>query len=146
MAALSLRAVKISSLALAGPISRGSRCVPPAPGMMPRAHSVSPIFASLPSTRRSHDSASSQPPPNATPSTAAMVGMGRRSTRSMMPLMRRKKARTSVGDMVARSFRSVGYSGVSNRAARYFRIAELSVTRKSPSASAGTVLFGLIAA
>jgi enoyl-CoA hydratase/carnithine racemase len=42
---------------------RGSRCVPPAPGMMPSLTSVSPTSAPSAITRRSHASASSRPPP-----------------------------------------------------------------------------------
>jgi hypothetical protein len=43
----------------------------------------------------------------------------------------------------ARSFKSFGYSGRSYLSARYFRIAELSVSLKPSSSSIGTSLFGL---
>ena len=74
------RPVKMRSLARAGPTSRGSRCVPPAPGMMPSRISGWPSRALSPATRRSQHSASSQPPPRAYPVTAAIVGLGIRAT------------------------------------------------------------------
>ena len=55
---------------------RASRCVPPAPGMMPRRTSVSPSSADSAAMRRSHASASSSPPPNAAPLIAAITGRG----------------------------------------------------------------------
>ena len=63
--ASTIRPVKIRSLALAGPISRGSRCVPPAPGMMPSKISGCPHLALSALIRKSAVSASSQPPPSA---------------------------------------------------------------------------------
>ena len=59
------RPEKTRSLALAGPTSRGSRWVPPAPGMMPSRISGWPSLALSPQTRKSAVSASSQPPPSA---------------------------------------------------------------------------------
>jgi len=53
---------------------RGSRCVPPAPGMIASEVSVSPITTLLAAMRRSQASASSVPPPKAKPLTAAMTG------------------------------------------------------------------------
>ncbi len=67
--------VKMSSLALPLPTSRGRRCVPPAPGMMASRVSVSPIEAAVETMRRSHASASSVPPPRAMPFTPAMTGL-----------------------------------------------------------------------
>ena len=61
-------------MARAEPIARVSRCVPPAPGMTPIRISGWPNRASSPATIRSHDIASSQPPPRAKPRTAAMSG------------------------------------------------------------------------
>ena len=66
--------VRISSIARAEPIARVSRCVPPAPGMTPMRISGWPNRASSPATIRSHDIASSQPPPSAKPRTAAISG------------------------------------------------------------------------
>ncbi len=57
--------VKIISIALAPPIKRGARMVPPAPGMIPRPISGNPSFADSPQMRRSQASASSSPPPSA---------------------------------------------------------------------------------
>ena len=59
---------------------RPSRCVPPAPGMIPSVVSGSPTFTCAAATRRSHTSASSRPPPNATPLSAAITGFGDRSS------------------------------------------------------------------
>jgi len=64
------------SLALDAPTRRASRCVPPPPGMMPRRISGWPNRLDVPAIRRSQASASSQPPPSATPATAAIVGHG----------------------------------------------------------------------
>ena len=74
------RPVKMSSFAREGPTSRGSRWVPPAPGMMPSRISGWPSLALSPATRRSQHRASSQPPPSAKPVTAAMTGLGMRAT------------------------------------------------------------------
>src|ERR1700683_1739817 len=54
-------------LARAGPISRGSRWVPPSPGMTPSRISGTPNLAFSPATRKSAHSASSRPPPSAEP-------------------------------------------------------------------------------
>ena len=68
------------SLAFAGPTRRVSRCVPPAPGMMPSRISGWPILALSEMTRKSAHIDSSQPPPSAKPVTAAMTGFGMRAT------------------------------------------------------------------
>jgi len=47
------------------PIARMSRCVPPAPGMMPTLISGWPNLVLLPAMIMSHVNASSQPPPSA---------------------------------------------------------------------------------
>src|SRR5262249_4786716 len=70
------RPLQMSSLARAGPISRGSRCVAPAPGITPSSVSGCPTRASSAAMRRSQASASSRPPPSATPLIAAMTGRG----------------------------------------------------------------------
>ena len=51
----------------AGPTRRASRCVPPPPGMMPSRISGWPSVAFSLAMRKSHASASSQPPPSAKP-------------------------------------------------------------------------------
>src|SRR3954470_18160156 len=61
------------SSALLSPTSRGSRWVPPKPGMMPSLISGWPNEAESAAIRRSHDIASSHPPPKASELTAAMV-------------------------------------------------------------------------
>ena len=73
----------------ASPTSRGSRWVPPPPGMIPSRISGQPISAG-PSlmTRKSHASASSQPPPSACPAISAITGFGRRCTRPNVPCAR----------------------------------------------------------
>ena len=53
--------------AASGPISRGRRCVPPAPGTKPRFTSGRPRFASASATRAWQASATSKPPPKAEP-------------------------------------------------------------------------------
>mmetsp|Transcript_7532 Transcript_7532/g.24830 ORF Transcript_7532/g.24830 Transcript_7532/m.24830 type:complete len:202 (+) Transcript_7532:3-608(+) len=68
------RAVRHISMARLLPTERTRRCVPPAPGMMPRPISGWPNFALGPAMIRSHIIASSQPPPRAKPFTAAMIG------------------------------------------------------------------------
>ena len=84
--AVRTRPVRISSFARARPTIRGSRCVPPAPGMTARRTSGRPSRARSDATRMSQQSASSRPPPSALPSIAAIVGMGsaasRRDTRA----------------------------------------------------------------
>lgn len=100
-------ALKISSLALAGPTSLVILLVPPAPGMMPNLVSVRPSFvAAGPAMRRSHVSASSSPPPMAKPSRHAIVGIGSRET--FVNTFRRpsRNASTSGFDMPLRSLRS----------------------------------------
>ena len=72
------------SIALALPTKRVSRCVPPAPGMMPRLISGWPNFALSAAMMMSHIIASSQPPPRAKPATAAITGLRHRLTRSQL--------------------------------------------------------------
>ena len=61
------------SSALFCPTSRGSRWVPPKPGMIPSLISGWPNSAERAAMRMSHAIASSQPPPKARPLTAAIV-------------------------------------------------------------------------
>ncbi len=53
------------SIAFDLPIARGSRCVPPMPGIVPMVISGWPNFAVSAAMMRSHIIASSQPPPSA---------------------------------------------------------------------------------
>src|SRR5215813_918007 len=71
--------VRIISRALPRPTRRGSRCVPPPPGMMARLISVRPSCASSAAMRMSQARASSRPPPRAKPRMAAMMGWLHRS-------------------------------------------------------------------
>ena len=64
-AAPTLLAVKIISFALLSPMTLGSLCVPPAPGMMASAVSGAPNTALSPQTLTSAASAISSPPPSA---------------------------------------------------------------------------------
>src|ERR1700738_1494989 len=67
------------------PTSRGSRCVPPAPGMRPSLTSGKPSRADELATRNEHAIASSSPPPSASPSTAATDTAGWLARRSTAP-------------------------------------------------------------
>mmetsp|Transcript_91868 Transcript_91868/g.262764 ORF Transcript_91868/g.262764 Transcript_91868/m.262764 type:complete len:205 (-) Transcript_91868:191-805(-) len=67
--------VRIISMALALPIARIRRWVPPQPGMTPSLISGWPNLAFSPATIISHIMASSHPPPRAYPFTAAMTGL-----------------------------------------------------------------------
>ena len=78
--ALSRVASMMRRLARCGPISRGSRCEPPAPGKMPRSVSGKPNVARACRMRRSQASASSAPPPRACPLSAATTGLGASSS------------------------------------------------------------------
>ncbi len=62
-------------MALAFPMARGRRCVPPAPGSMASLISGSANFALSAAMTMSQASASSQPPPIAKPATAAITGL-----------------------------------------------------------------------
>ena len=104
--ALILCPVKISSLALPLPTSRGRRWVPPAPGMMARRVSVSPISALCEAILMSDARAISVPPPKAMPLTAAITGLLRFSMAVKRLRMVRMNALTFSGGRVARSFRS----------------------------------------
>ena len=64
-AAVTIRPLNTMSLARDGPTRRGSRCVPPAPGMTPSRISGWPTLARSPATRKSAARASSSPPPSA---------------------------------------------------------------------------------
>src|SRR3990167_1547657 len=57
--------VKMISLALVAPMSRGSLCVPPPPGNAPILISGRPNLAVSEAMRKSHANASSHPPPSA---------------------------------------------------------------------------------
>ena len=65
--------VRFISSALPSPTRRGSRWVPPKPGMIPRLISGWPKVADSAAIRTSQAIASSQPPPNASALTAAIV-------------------------------------------------------------------------
>ena len=73
---------RITSSAVSGPVIRGSRWVPPAPGRRPRFTSGSPSLASGDATRKWQPSATSSPPPSALPEMAATRGFGDASSRS----------------------------------------------------------------
>ena len=93
------------------PTMRGRRWVAPPPGMMPSFPSGVPNCAFAEATRRSHPSATSRPPPMQKPLTAAMVGLGVRSSRSARPwtmgssAFRRSRCSTSArSEPVAKAF------------------------------------------
>jgi hypothetical protein len=65
--------VRFISSAFASPTRRGSRCVPPKPGMIPRLISGWPNVADSAASLKSQAMDSSHPPPNAMLLTAAMV-------------------------------------------------------------------------
>ena len=69
-------------MARSAPIAFTSRTVPPELGMMPISTSGSPNIAAESAIRKSHASASSNPPPRHHPRIAAMVGCGSRAIRS----------------------------------------------------------------
>ena len=69
------RPVMIMSKALASPINRGRRTVPPSTKGAPQRRQNTPKNASSSMTRRSHSKASSSPPATAYPLTAAMAGL-----------------------------------------------------------------------
>ena len=81
------------SSALAGPTSRGSRWVPPKPGMIPSAISGWPNEAENPAMRTSQAIAISQPPPSASPLTAAIVITRERSHERNRPCARSSSSR-----------------------------------------------------
>ena len=76
-----IRPVSSSSFARPTPTIRGRRCVPPVLGVTASRTSGSPSLAVSAATRRSQHSASSSPPPSASPSIAAIVGIGRPASR-----------------------------------------------------------------
>lgn len=59
--------VSIISHALGTPTTRGRRCVPPKPGMMPSCNSGRPILAQGVPTRALQAKETSQPPPRHNP-------------------------------------------------------------------------------
>ena len=71
--------MRIRSIARLGPISRGSRTVPPSISGTPQRRQNTPNTAVSSATRRSHHSASSSPPATACPATAAITGLDSRS-------------------------------------------------------------------
>ena len=68
--------IRFISSARLGPISRGSRWVPPKPGMIPSLISGWPKTAASAAIRTSQAIATSQPPPKAIELTAAIVATG----------------------------------------------------------------------
>ena len=72
---------RIIGSAFSMPTRRGSRCVPPAPGMIPSLISGRPSRVPAAATRKWQPIVSSSPPPSGVPCTAAMVGF---FTSSMM--------------------------------------------------------------
>ena len=84
---LNARPLTISGKAASGPISRGSRCVPPQPGMMPSVTSGRPmrVLGWSVAIRYPQASAHSVPPPKQAPSITATVGTGSALMRSNSP-------------------------------------------------------------
>jgi len=72
--ALKARPVKNKSIAICLPTTRGSRCVPPAPGIAASVISGWQNFAVAAAMTISHISTNSQPPPAANPLTATITG------------------------------------------------------------------------
>mmetsp|Transcript_14982 Transcript_14982/g.21663 ORF Transcript_14982/g.21663 Transcript_14982/m.21663 type:complete len:218 (+) Transcript_14982:1564-2217(+) len=102
-----IRPVNINSFARAAPMVLANRWVPPAPGRMASDVSGSPMWVEEDTTRRSAARASSRPPPRATPSMAAIVGMGRVAKSEVRFRRRVTKCWTSSGDVIRlRSFKS----------------------------------------
>ncbi len=66
--------VRIIAIALSRPTRRGSRWVPPAPGIRPSLISGSPSRVPGAATRQWQPSATSRPPPSGVPCIAAMTG------------------------------------------------------------------------
>ena len=88
----------ISSIALALPTSRASRCVPPVPGSTPSATSGRPILpAPARATRRSAAIATSSPPPTQCPFSAAITSFGVCSSRFSVSLAWRQKQYLNAG-------------------------------------------------
>mmetsp|Transcript_3313 Transcript_3313/g.8180 ORF Transcript_3313/g.8180 Transcript_3313/m.8180 type:complete len:210 (-) Transcript_3313:386-1015(-) len=79
--------VRIISKPACKPTRRGSRWVPPKPGIMPSWSSGRPMRASGLSTRALHAMATSHPPPRAMPRTAATVGFAPSSKTSVRMLL-----------------------------------------------------------
>ena len=75
--------VTIICNAFSGPIRRGRRCVPPAPGSRPSFTSGRPTRAVAAAIRKWQASASSKPPPSAVPCSAATTGFGIASIAAM---------------------------------------------------------------
>ena len=96
----------MSSFASGAPTIRGRSCVPPTPGKIPRVTSGSANTALSLATMKSARSASSQPPPNAKPSTAAMTGAGQRRMAIAACSKMTCWARQTSSDMPSRSLRS----------------------------------------
>ena len=83
VAAGRIRPPVMASSAAGTPISRGSRWVPPAPGTMPSVTSGKPMRVPGAASRTWHPSATSQPPPSATPWIAATIGFSSASISSI---------------------------------------------------------------
>ena len=97
----------MTSRVRAGPTSHVSVCVDPPPGKIPTLTSGSPNVAPAPATIRSQASASSNPPPSAIPSTAAIVGTGSSCSRPISPTIPARCVRRSSSENPARSLRSM---------------------------------------
>ena len=66
--------VQMSSIDFSMPINLGKRCVPPAPGIIPRVTSGNPSTVPSNAIRASHPKANSNPPPKAAPCKAHTTG------------------------------------------------------------------------
>ena len=80
--------------------------MPPPPGMMASVVSGRPMTAAVEAIRMSHASASSKPPPSATPLIAAIVGTGISATACIAREIEATASATSTDPRPARSFRS----------------------------------------
>ena len=96
----SVRPPRMTSSASERPAMRGSRCVPPAPGISPRPVSGRPKRAFSAASTMSQVSASSQPPPRHQPCTAAITGS--RSARRRCQRRPRSPSSTSAASSARR--------------------------------------------
>ena len=70
---------QINSIDFSIPTNLGRRCVPPAPGIIPKLTSGNPMTVPSNAIRASQPKANSKPPPNAAPCNAQTTGLGQSS-------------------------------------------------------------------
>jgi len=135
----------ISFSAAAAPISRGARCVPPAPGSSPSFTSGRPSFAAGSSTREVQPIATSRPPPSAAAWIAATVGFGQRSSSAITSCSVGETGGLPNSEMSAPAIKVRPSAAITRARTAWSSVARRTASARAPRKAAESALTGGLA-